>query len=167
MKLVWTAVPLLIATAAVAGCSSSDSGKTEASGSTTTTAAVTGTPTADPLADDDAERGGGVRVLIGQTGKVLIPADAVMDIKVPESWNPATATALRCTATDRNGTALELRRPDGVYREQVRETSWVTQQTFSAPAGDEVTVGCQDPESAVAPDSSITFIRVVPRGVMP
>ncbi|MFF2550624.1 hypothetical protein ACFVUS_06465 [Nocardia sp. NPDC058058] len=166
MKLVWTAVPLLIATAAVAGCSSSDS-KTSASGTSTSTAPVTSTVTADPLADDDAERGGGVRVLIGQTKKVPIPADAVMDIKVPESWNPATATALRCTATDRNGTVLELRKPDGVYREQVRETSWVTQRTFSAPAGDEVTVGCTDPESAVAPDSSITFIRVVPRGVMP
>ncbi|MCU1642757.1 MAG: hypothetical protein JWN03_3032 [Nocardia sp.] len=163
MKLIWTAVPALIAAAAVAGCSGDNSTSSTASGSSTPTAPSTTFDPADH--SDDDEHGGAVRVPLGETRKVLVPADAVMEIKVPASWG--SSIALRCTATDAGGQRVELRPPDAVQPEQVREMTWTPLQTFSAPANAEVTVGCSDPATKIPPNDSITFIRVVPRGLMP
>lgn len=154
-------VPVLIA-AAVAGCSDDKSSKTEAS---STAAAASSSTTAAPDASDDDEPGAGVRIPIGETKKVTVPADAVMDIKVPQSW--AQATALRCTAVDSSGRNEDLRSTDAKKPETIHGQEWITLWTFSSPPNAEITVGCKDPDRKLPTDNPNPFIRVAPRGLLP
>ncbi|MGX1773604.1 hypothetical protein ACWIGW_15940 [Nocardia brasiliensis] len=162
MKLSWLVVPALVAVA-VAGCSDDKSASRESTSSSGAATSSSAAPAADSNNDDEA---GGVRIALGETKKVPIPADAVMDIRVPADWG-AAANTLRCTAVDSSGRNEDLRSSDVKKTETVNGKDWVTVWTFSsAPAG-EVTVGCKDPDSSIAAAHPAPFVRVVPRGVFP
>ncbi len=162
MKLIWVLVPALVAL--VAGCSDDKSASQESTSSSN--AATSSSPETTPASGDDSETGGGVRIALGETKKVAVPADAVMDIRMPADWGQA-ANELRCTVVDSSGRNEDLRSSDVKKTESVNGKDWMTVWTFSAaPIGD-VTVGCKDPESKIAAAHPDAFVRVVPRGVMP
>lgn len=162
MKLSWLVVPALVAVA-VTGCSDDKSASSESTSSSN--AATSSSAVATPYPGDDDEAGG-VRIALGETKKVPVPADAVMDIRVPAEWGQ-DANALRCTAVDSSGRNEDLRSSDVKKTESVNGKDWMTVWTFSAaPIGD-VTVGCNDPESKIAAAHPDAFVRVVPRGVFP
>ncbi|WP_433683322.1 hypothetical protein [Nocardia sp. CA-119907] len=160
MKLIWMAVTASLAVA-VAGCSD-DKSATVASQSPTASdsSSVSAMPAAEP-----EEPSGGARIPLGETKKVPIPADAVMDIRVPVDWSAAT-TSLRCTVTDSTGRNEDLRSTNTNKQENIGGKEWMTLWTFSSPPGAEVTVGCKDPESKIAAGDN-PVIRVVPRGITP
>lgn len=163
MKLIWLVGPALVAVV-VSGCSDDKSASKESSSSSNpgTSSSVETTP----AAGEDSETGGGVRIALGETKKVAVPADAVMDIRVPAEWGTA-ANELRCTVVDSSGRNEDLRSSDVKKTESVNGKDWMTVWTFSAaPVGD-VTVGCKDPDSKIAAAHPDAFVRVVPRGVMP
>ncbi|MEV4126290.1 hypothetical protein [Nocardia sp. NPDC049707] len=114
---------------------------------------------------ENEEPGGGVRIPLGENKKVPIPADAVIDIKVPVDWAAASAS-LHCTVADSTGRNEDLRSTNTKKQETIGGKEWMTLWTFSSPAGAEVTVGCMDPESKIAAGDD-RMIRVVPRGVTP
>ncbi|MGO4646060.1 hypothetical protein AB4305_13975 [Nocardia sp. 2YAB30] len=121
---------------------------------------------ATPDARDDDEAGSVVRILLGEMKTVSVPADAVLDIRVPVAWGEA-ADAIRCTVTESSGRNEDLRSSDVKKIETVGGMEWMTLWTFSsAPTGD-VTVGCKDPESKIAAAHPDPYIRVAPRGVVP
>ncbi|PXX69205.1 hypothetical protein DFR70_102893 [Nocardia tenerifensis] len=160
MKLIWLVGPALVAVV-VSGCSDDKSTSKESSSSSNpgTSSSRETTPAA---ADDET----GVRIPLGETKKVAIPADAVMDIRVPAEWGQA-ANDLRCTVVDSSGRNEDLRSSDVKKTESLNGKDWMTVWTFSAaPAGD-VTVGCKDPDSKIAAAHPDAFVRVVPRGVLP
>ncbi|MFI6047197.1 hypothetical protein ACIA8C_36640 [Nocardia sp. NPDC051321] len=163
MKLIWLVGPALVAVV-VSGCSDDKSASKESSASSNPgTSSSTGATT---TAGDDSETGGGVRIALGETKKVAVPADAVMDIRMPAEWGPA-ANELRCTVVDSSGRNEDLRSSDAKKTESVNGKDWMTVWTFSAaPVGD-VTVGCTDPDSKIAAAHPDAFVRVVPRGVFP
>lgn len=154
------AVPALLAVA-VAGCSDDTSSNT----ASTSSAASSTSPVNAAAGQDDAESGAGVHIAPGETRTVLIPADAVMDIKVPAAWGDAV-TGLRCTVTDSSGRNEDLRSSDVKKREEIAGTEWVTLWTFSSPPATEVTVGCKDPGNKIAA-AEPHYIRVAPRGMNP
>ncbi|WP_040694266.1 hypothetical protein [Nocardia vinacea] len=159
MKLIWmTATAALAVT--VAGCTD-DKSTTAASSSSapSETSSVSATPV------ENEEPDGGVRIPLGETKKVPIPADAVMDIKVPVDWGAASGS-LRCAVTDSTGRNEDLRSTNTKKQETIGGKEWMTLWTFSSPAGAEVTVGCKDPESKIAAGDD-HLIRVVPRGITP
>ncbi|WP_330249796.1 hypothetical protein OG874_26220 [Nocardia sp. NBC_00565] len=160
MKLIWMAVPALLAVA-VAGCTE-DKSTTAAS---TSAAAESRSTSATPDAAEHEQPGSGMRIPLGDTKKVPIPADAVMDIKVPVDWGNAT-TSLRCTVTDSTGRNEDLRSTNATKQETIDGKEWMTLWTFSSAAGAEVTVGCKDPESKIAAGDN-PVIRVIPRGITP
>lgn len=155
-KKAWAIASLLPLALLAVGCSKDDS-KNEAVGSTTAITAVDGS-------DDPGEQGGGVRIPLGETRPVPVPADAVLDIKGNPDWDRA---ALKCTVTDSTGKALELLPPpaDAKPEQAAHGGTWLPFFTIGAPAGQTLTVGCSDPEGKIG-DSTL-FVRVVPRGVMP
>ncbi|MEU4344884.1 hypothetical protein AB0H00_27090 [Nocardia sp. NPDC023852] len=121
---------------------------------------------ATPDARDDDESASIVRILLGEMKTVSVPADAVLDIRVPVAWGEA-ADAIRCTVTESSGRNEDLRSSDVKKTETVGGTEWMTLWTFSsAPTGD-VTVGCKDPESKIAAAHPDPYIRVAARGVVP
>lgn len=156
-----TAKKLLVASmlpmAALVACSTSTS--------TETTTGPTPNPSVEPVdgSDDPGEANGGTRIPLGQTKVVLMPADAVLDIKGLPDWDKS---ALRCTATTASGQALELLPPDPTTPPEAAAHggTWVPLWTVAAAPG-EVTIGCTDPETKI-PNSSTSFVRVVPRGIM-
>ncbi|WP_433732643.1 hypothetical protein ACQP0C_09995 [Nocardia sp. CA-129566] len=160
MKLIWMTVTASLAVA-VAGCSD-DKSDTAASESTT---ASDSSSVSAPAVTEPEVPGGGVRIPLGETKKVPIPADAVMDIRVPVDWSAAT-TSLRCTVTDSTGRNEDLRSTNTNKQENIGGKEWMTLWTFSSPPGAEVTVGCKDPESKIAAGDN-PAIRVVPRGITP
>ncbi|MFI6169005.1 hypothetical protein ACIBCN_19655 [Nocardia sp. NPDC051052] len=163
MKLIWLVGPALVAVV-VSGCSDDKSaGKESSASSNPGTSSSEGTTT---TAGDDSETGGGVRIALGETKKVAVPADAVMDIRMPAEWGPV-ANELRCTVVDSSGRNEDLRSSDVKKTESMNGKDWLTVWTFSAaPVGD-VTVGCTDPDSKIAAAHPDAFVRVVPRGVFP
>jgi hypothetical protein len=159
VKLIWMTVPAALAVA-VAGCSDDKSTTTASSSSAP---AETSSVTAKPI--ENEEPADGVRIPLGETKKVPIPADAVMDIRVPVDWG-AASESLRCAVTDSTGRNEDLRSTNTKKQETIGGKEWMTLWTFSSPAGAEVTVGCKDPESKLAPGDD-HLIRVVPRGITP
>ncbi|MGY4102744.1 hypothetical protein ACW2Q0_24770 [Nocardia sp. R16R-3T] len=158
MKLIWMAVTAFVAVAVV-GCS--DDKSTMAASSSpapSETSSVGATPA------EIEEQGSGVRIPLGDTKKVPIPADAVMDIKVPVDWGVASAS-LRCAVTDSTGRNEDLRSTDTKKQETIGGQEWMTLWTFSSPPGAEVTVGCKDPDSKIAQGDDRT-IWVIPRGIV-
>ncbi|RJO75197.1 hypothetical protein D5S18_17720 [Nocardia panacis] len=101
----------------------------------------------------------GTRIPLGDTGRVVIPADAVMDIKAPAALAGA---GLRCTVVDAAGRNQDLR--SAKRSETIRGEEWVTLWTFSAAPNTELTVGCKDPTAHAPADAAI---RVLPRGTAP
>ncbi|MFD0363510.1 hypothetical protein ACFQZZ_18845 [Nocardia sp. GCM10030253] len=160
MKLIWMTAPALVAVA-VTGCSDDKSSSSAA----TSTVASAASSVAAPDPSIIAEPGGGVRITLGETKKVLIPADAVMDIKVPAEWGPASSS-LRCTVTDGTGRNEDLRSSDVKKQESIGGKDWTTIWTFSSPPATEVTVGCKDPDAKI-PATDVDYIRVLPRGLNP
>lgn len=164
MKLIWMAVPALVA-ATVSGCSDDTSASGEST-STSAAAVAASAVHATPDARDDDESASIVRILLGEMKTVSVPADAVLDIRVPVAWGEA-ADAIRCTVTESSGRNEDLRSSDVKKTETVGGTEWMTLWTFSsAPTGD-VTVGCKDPESKIAAAHPDPYIRVAARGVVP
>ncbi|MFI7670851.1 hypothetical protein [Nocardia sp. NPDC049526] len=159
MKLIWMTATAALAVA-VAGCTD-DKSTTAASSSSapSETSSVSATPI------ENEEPGDGVRIPLGETKKVPIPADAVMDIKVPVDWGAASGS-LRCAVTDSTGRNEDLRSTNAKKQETIGGKEWMTLWTFSSPAGAEVTVGCKDRESKIAAGDD-HLIRVVPRGITP
>ncbi|MFQ6396556.1 hypothetical protein ACLMAJ_24175 [Nocardia sp. KC 131] len=147
---------------AVAGCSDD---KSSSSAATSTVASTANPVTATPDPSDIAEPEGGMRITLGENEKVVIPADAVMDIKVPAEWGPASSS-LRCTVTDGTGRNEDLRSSDVKKQESFDGKDWMTIWTFSSPPAADVTVGCKDPDSKITA-TDIDYIRVVPRGLSP
>ncbi|MFI9509641.1 hypothetical protein [Nocardia sp. NPDC052566] len=158
MKLFWITVPVLVAVA-VAGCSDDKSTKSD---STSSAAASSSSTTPEP----DEGPGGGVRIPLGETKIVVVPADAVMDIKVPVDWGQASA-GLRCTVTDSTGRNEDLRSSDAKKQETIAGKEWTTLWTFAAAPNAELTVGCKDPDAKVSGEHQNPFIRVIPRGITP
>ncbi|MFG1791268.1 hypothetical protein [Nocardia sp. NPDC049149] len=162
MKRIWLVVPALVVVA-LAGCSAGKSANNATSSGAASSSSDAAT-TPDP--DTDTAAGDGVRIALGETKKVPIPADAVMDIRAPADWGQA-ANGLRCTVVDSSGRNEDLRSSDVKKTESVNGKDWMTVWTFSsAPIGD-VTVGCKDPDSKIAAAHPSPVIRVVPRGVFP
>ncbi|MEV6278553.1 hypothetical protein [Nocardia sp. NPDC051832] len=156
MRLIWLTIPALLAVT-VAGCA--DDTVKDAAPATSTTTAAPVTPTVAPAAVE------GVRIPLGDTETVVVPADAVMDIKVPAAWGDAVAT-LRCTVTDSTGRNEDLRSGDQRKRESVEGRDWITLWTFSSSPATEVTVGCKDPQAKIS-TGDVDYLRVAPRGLMP
>ncbi|MEU8898939.1 hypothetical protein [Nocardia sp. NPDC048505] len=157
MRLIWLTIPALLAVS-VAGCAADKA--TEAAPTSTT---PTPTPTAAPTTPPPVAEG--VRIALGATETVVMPADAVMDIKVPAAWGQSAA-ALRCTVTDGTGRNEDLRSGDQRKQESFEGRDWTTLWTFSSSPATEVTVGCKDPQSKVDL-GDIDYVRVTPRGLMP
>ncbi|MEV6278574.1 hypothetical protein [Nocardia sp. NPDC051832] len=154
LLLVAAVLPVL----AVAACSSGDS--KDVSSSSTTTATGPATPALD--GDDPGETNGAVRIPLGQTRTVQVPADAVVDIKGNADWTQAD---LKCTAVTASGQQLDLLAPpaDAQPESAAHGGTWLPLWTVSAPAG-EITVGCDGASDRVG---NTSFVRVVPRGLMP
>jgi hypothetical protein len=161
VKLIWMTVSALLAVAA-AGCSDDKSAPVASTPAVSPDASAL-TTTAVSTAHDEAASG--VRIPLGEARKVPIPADAVMDIKVPAEWGTATSS-LRCVVTDSSGRNEDLRSTNVKRNETIGGKEWTTLWTFSSPAGAEVTVGCKDPESKISAEDGPS-IRVVPRGIAP
>ncbi|WP_306359492.1 hypothetical protein [Nocardia sp. CC227C] len=143
-----------------AGCSDDDREANPASASPTAvdTPATTAPP---PTTGDPGEAAGAERIPLGQTKVVVMPADAVLDIKGLAAWD---RSALECTATDTSGAAIELLPPPAdAEPEQAAGGTWVPLWTVGATPG-ELTIGCGDPDGKL-PDSATSFVRVVPRGI--
>ncbi|WP_216909773.1 hypothetical protein [Nocardia noduli] len=154
------AVPVALA-ATVAGCSGDDTSTTAA---TSTVVSTSGAPqrTTEQAAE---EQGPGVRIAIGAARPVVVPADAIMDIKAPAEWGDAAA-GLRCTVTDSTGRNEDLRSSDVKKRETIAGGEWITLWTFSSQPATEVTVGCRDTGNRIPADEA-HYIRVTPRGANP
>ncbi|MBF6176969.1 hypothetical protein [Nocardia otitidiscaviarum] len=150
----------LLPVVAAAGCTSDDT-KTNSSPTGTTSTTTTTVPTATGN-DDPGEATGAERVPLGQTKVVIMPADAVLDIKGLQEWD---RSALRCTATSASGEGIELLPPpaDAEPEQGAQGATWVPLWTVGATPG-ELTIGCSDPEGKI-PDSANSFVRVVPRGI--
>lgn len=120
------------------------------------------TPYAD--GDDPGESAGAVRIPLGDSVKVAVPADAVLDIKGLHGWDKA---ALHCTVTDGAGQPVGLLPPPagGDPEQAAHGGTWISMWTVAAPPG-ELAIGCAGPDSKI-PESSTSFIRVVPRGMNP
>ncbi|MFC9894203.1 hypothetical protein ACFVMC_10965 [Nocardia sp. NPDC127579] len=157
MRLIWLTVPALL-TATVTGCGADTA--TEATPATSTTVAPTSTPAPPPPPVVE-----GVRIPLGETEMVVVPADAVMDIKVPAAWGGPVA-GLRCTVTDSTGRNEDLRSGDQRKRENFEGHEWFTLWTFSSSPATEVTVGCKDPQAKVDANA-VDYLRVTPRGLLP
>ncbi|MFE3191952.1 hypothetical protein ACFXHA_23280 [Nocardia sp. NPDC059240] len=156
-KKIWAIASLLPVVVLMTGCSKNDS-KSDASPTTTTTsAAVDGS-------DDPGEQTGGVRIPLGETREINVPADAVLDIKGNPEWD---RSALKCTVTDASGKQLDLLPPpaDAQPEQAAHGGTWVPFSTIGAPAGDKLTVGCIDVDGKIGDHTA--FVRVVPRGIMP
>ncbi|MET8779524.1 hypothetical protein AB0H49_33330 [Nocardia sp. NPDC050713] len=160
MKSSWMAVPALLAVA-VSGCSGGTSADTAAT-STAAPAKAAGTTTAAASQNVDSA---GVHIPLGETKTVPIPADAIMEIKVPAEWGTAV-DSVRCAVTDNNGRNEDLRSSEPKKQEVVAGARWITLWTFSSPPATEVTVGCVDGDNAVTA-AELRYIRVVPRGLAP
>ncbi|WP_405489440.1 hypothetical protein [Nocardia sp. NBC_00511] len=149
-----TGLPALVAV----GCSSA--GAKEFS-DTASTSPVTTSPIVDG-SDDPGESNGAVRIPLGETRRVTLPADAVLDIKVVQGgdWS-----ALRCTALLGAGQPLDLLPPppDAQPEQAAHGATWVPLWTVAVAPG-AVTVGCTEPTSRT-PGATTDFIRVVPRGL--
>lgn len=151
----------------LAGCSNSTSADSPDPSSATFPTPTTA-PTTAPTAptndgdDDGGETTGGVRIPLGQTKTVQVPADAVMDIKGKQGWD---AAVLECTATDASGQSIDLLPPDpSVPPESAAHGgTWTPIWTLAAAPG-AVTVGCSDPGAQIQ-HTETSFIRVVPRGL--
>ncbi|MGQ4599122.1 hypothetical protein [Nocardia sp. R6R-6] len=163
MKLSWLALAALFAVTA-AGCSD-DTPASEESASTSAVAAATATATATAASDHD-EAAGAVRVLLGDTKKVPVPADSVLDIRAPAAWGQA-ASGIRCTVTDSSGRNEDLLSSDAKKTETVGGTEWMTLWTFSSAPNGDVTVGCKDPASKIVAADPHPYLRVVPRAIVP
>ncbi|MEV6321242.1 hypothetical protein AB0M45_08605 [Nocardia sp. NPDC051787] len=163
MKLSWLALPALFAVT-VAGCSD-DSPASNESASTSAVAAASAAATTTAARDHD-EAGGVVRVLLGDTKKVPVPAEAVLDIRAPAAWGQA-ANGIRCTVTDSSGRNEDLRSSDVKKTETVGGTEWMTLWTFSSTPNADITVACKDPASKIAAAHAHPYLRVVPRGIVP
>ncbi|WP_067542227.1 hypothetical protein [Nocardia crassostreae] len=139
---------------ALAGCSGDTKSEPAASPSPTTRV--------NDASDDPGETGGGVRIPLGQTKVVPVPADAVLDIKGEQDWDKSV---LQCTATSATGEAIELLPPpsDAQPEEAAHGGVWMPMWTVAAAPG-EVTIGCADPDKRI-PHSDTSFVRVVPRGL--
>ncbi|MET7769550.1 hypothetical protein [Nocardia sp. NPDC005366] len=146
---------------AAAGCSGDDTARTAATSSIASTSGAPQTTT-ERRAE---EQGAGVRIPIGATRAVVIPADAIMDIKAPAEWGDAIS-GLRCTVTDSSGRNEDLRSSDLKKREDIAGSEWITLWTFSSTPATEVTVGCRDTADKIPADEA-HFIRVAPRGANP
>lgn len=157
------AAPALLA-AAVSGCSGGESSEAAV------TSSVAPTPSASeaaaPAPEQPAEAPeAGVRIAVGETGPVFVPADAIMEIKAPAEWGDALS-GLRCTVTDSAGRNEDLRSSDVKKRERIAGGEWVTLWTFSAQPATEVTVGCKDPGARVQGEGRHTVL-VAARGAVP
>ncbi|MGV9820757.1 hypothetical protein [Nocardia xishanensis] len=160
VKSSWMAALALVAVA-VPGCSADKSVDTAA----TSSAAPAHPAGATTTASKDADPAGGIRIPLGETRKVPIPADAIMEITVLAEWGAAVNT-VRCTVTDNNGRNEDLRSSEPKKQEHIAGKKWITLWAFSSPPATEVTVGCQDVGNVVA-DPHLRYIRVVPRGLKP
>ncbi len=160
VKSSWMAAPALLAVA-VSGCSGDTSADTAATSSAAPTETVGAMATAAPRDSDLV----GVRIPLGETKKVPIPAGAIMEITVPAEWG-AAVDSVRCTVTDSSGRNEDLRSSEPKKQEKIAGKPWVTLWTFSSPPATEVTVGCQDADNAVT-DAQLRYVRVVPRGLHP
>lgn len=159
MKLFWFVVPVLVV-AAASGCSDDSSSKSDSGQTNSAASGTTG-----PSSGDDTP-GSGSRISLGETKTVLMPADAVMDIKVPAEWGDA-ADALRCTVTDAaSGRAEDLHSSELAKKESIGGKEWTTLWTFASPPNAELTVGCADPDEKIKATET-RYIRVTPRGVFP
>ncbi|MBF6297015.1 hypothetical protein IU459_05590 [Nocardia amamiensis] len=163
MKLSWLALPALFVVT-VAGCSD-DSPASKESAATSAVAAASAAATTTAARDHD-EPGGVVRVLLGETKKVPVPADAVLDIRVPATWGQA-ANGIRCTVTASSGQNEDLRSSDVKKIEMVGGTEWMTLWTFSSAPDGDVIVVCKDPASKIAAAHPHPYLRVVPRAIVP
>jgi hypothetical protein len=163
VKLSWMVIPALVA-AAVSGCSD-DTSASEAATATSTVAAPS-VPATTTGARDEEVADGGIRILLGDSKKVPVPPDVVLDIRAPVTWGQA-ANGIRCTVTDSSGRNEDLRSSDAKKTETFGGTEWVTVWTFSSVPNSDVTVGCRDPESKIAADHREPYLRVVPRVIVP
>ncbi|TQM31071.1 hypothetical protein FB390_2714 [Nocardia bhagyanarayanae] len=161
MKSSWMAVPLLLVVA-VSGCSGDTSADTAAT-STVAPAKAAGTSTV--AAPRNVDSAGGVDIPLGEKKSVPVPADAIMEIKVPAAWGTAV-DSVRCAVTDSNGRNEDLRSSEPKKQEDIAGEQWITLWTFSSPPATEVTVGCVDADNAVTA-AELRYIRVVPRGLAP
>ncbi|MFE6858606.1 hypothetical protein [Nocardia sp. NPDC057668] len=154
---------------AMAGCSTKDDAGAEAgtpSAPVTTVTSVTPTPGPANESDDPGEQGGGVRIPLGDTQRVAVPADAVLDIKGKAKWEPAW---VQCTVVDSAGNPVELLPPpaDAEPESAAHGGTYLPFYTIAAPAsapGGGVDVTCVGVDGKLGPTD---FVRVVPRGVMP
>ncbi|MBF6369645.1 hypothetical protein IU469_28580 [Nocardia puris] len=160
MKLSWMAAPALLV-ATMTGCSD-DNGTEEA---TTTPVSTSATASEAAPASEPVDIPGAVRIPLGESVNVPVPADAVLDINAPAEWGDA-ASAVRCTVTDGTGRNEDLRSEEPRKQEEIGGKRWITLWTFSSPPGAEVTVGCADADNAVT-DAALRYVLVVPRGVLP
>ncbi len=163
MKMSWMAIPALVV-ASVSGCSDEPSASGEPT-STSAAAAPSASATTSEARDEEAADSG-VRILLGESKKVPVPADAVLDIKAPVAWGP-DANSIRCTVTDSSGRNEDLRSSDAKKPETIGGAEWVTVWTFSSAPNGDVTVACKDPESKIAAAHRDPYLRVVPRGIVP
>ncbi|QIS14999.1 hypothetical protein [Nocardia arthritidis] len=148
---------------AVTGCADDKSSNAESS--SPAAASSNSESSAAPTSETD-DPSGGVRIPIGETKTVVVPADAVLDIKVPAAWG-AAASGLRCSVLDGAGRNEDLRSSDVKKTQQIYGHDWMTLWTFSAPPNTELTVGCKDPNSKIPADNQNPYIRVIPRGLLP
>ncbi|MGQ4614455.1 hypothetical protein [Nocardia sp. R7R-8] len=156
------AITALVA-ATMCGCSDDPS---ENAAATSTSAAAPSAPVTTAGARDDDATDGGLRILLGEVKKVPVPPDAVLDIRAPAAWGDA-ASGIRCTVTDSSGRNEDLRSSDAKRTETFGGTEWVTVWTFSSAPNSDVTVGCRDPESKIAAAQRDSYLRVVPREIVP
>jgi hypothetical protein len=127
--------------------------------STETSGAVVVDAGDDPIGDDP-----GVRIPFGWSKEVVVPADAVLDIKGIPGWDK---TVLRCAVTDAQGQKMTLLSPpDNIPPENAAHGgAWIPLWTISATPGAVLTVTCRDPDRKI-PDTDTSFVRVVPRGLL-
>ncbi|MFJ1457228.1 protease inhibitor I42 family protein [Nocardia sp. N2S4-5] len=139
-------MPLLVLVSGLAlvACGNDDSGN-----------AATDSATPQPVSSD-------VRIPLGGTARVPVPADARMVILVPSAWGEA-ASALRCTAVDTTtGRQAELHPAPA----DPGAADWVPLWAISAGPTATLEIGCTDPQSKV-PADGVRDIRVEPRGASP
>ncbi|WP_405492922.1 hypothetical protein [Nocardia sp. NBC_00511] len=147
----------------------------QASDATSSSTAQPTTTSVAPCVDDNGHGpdgappcnpGNGNGVPLGTATEILMPADAVMGVYVPQSWGEATA-GLHCEATDPTGAALTLNppSPELAATKEIGGTAWTVAWTYGATPG-KTTLTCRDGGSGRLPtDQGALFVRAIPMGI--
>ncbi|MGK8523698.1 hypothetical protein ACRS6B_20110 [Nocardia asteroides] len=154
----------MLVAATAAACSDDTSTSGEPASSSAAAAPEARSTTVEARDDEPAD--GGIRILLGESQKVPVPPDVVLDIRAPVAWGQS-ANGIRCTVTDSSGRNEDLRSSDAKKPEAYGGAEWVTVWTFSSTPNSDVIVGCKDPESKIAAAHPDPYLRVVPRQIVP